>query len=82
MRPGDVSSGAAQLATATGGLDAAGRQAREHWNDANSLAFEQDEILPLMQSIKLALEATQLYGSAVRQAHHICDPEARNWLGD
>ena len=52
------------------------RETREHWNDTNSLAFEQEEILPLLHAVKLTIESTQLYGSVVRKAQHACDPDA------
>ncbi len=76
MRAGDVSSGSAQLAKAAERLEVAWQQTREHWNDTNSLAFEQEEILPLLHAVKLTIESTQLYGSVVRKAQHACDPDA------
>jgi len=81
MRAGNVSSGSAQLMKAAERLEIAWNQTREHWNDANSVAFEDDEFLPLLHAVKLAVESTQIYGSVVRQSIIAVDPEAREWLG-
>ncbi len=78
MRAGDVSSGAAQLAKAAERLEAAWLETREHWSDANSLAFEQTELMPLMHAVKLTIESTQLYGSVVRKAQNACNADARD----
>ncbi len=82
MRNGDVSGGSGQLQKAAQRLEAAWERTREHWRDENSRLFAEEELLPLMQAVKFAVESTQVYGSVVHQAKMACDSDCREFLSE
>ncbi len=72
---GSYTSSSAQLSDASDNLEMAWMKVKEDWNDGNSLHFEENHLLPILQEVKMSLQAIQNFTSVLSQADRACSPE-------
>ncbi len=68
-------SAAAQLADASDKLEISWARTQDDWNDGNSRNFEENHLKPVLQEIKIALQAIQNFSNVLIQAKRNCSPE-------
>lgn len=71
----NYSSGATQLNDAAENLEIAWHRVKEDWHDDNSLHFEENYLLPILQEIKIAVQSIQTFSNVLHQAERTCNPE-------
>jgi len=74
MKIADLGTGAGQLRDAIESLRQAWSDTREHWNDANSLNFEEHHLRPLASNLAAAFPAIDQLASILNQAGRECGP--------
>jgi hypothetical protein len=72
----NLGDGISQLTHAAANLNQRWTEARQHWSDSTSHAFEQDCINPIQAQMQLLLTAAQtLTATADKAARELSDPD-------
>lgn len=73
MQPGNIVAAAGRLQEAMEQLSIAWGSAREFWNDAQAVRFEEQQIRPVMECINIALPALSQMSQALQAAAVQCN---------
>ena len=81
MQPGNILAAAGRMQEAVEQLQIAWSTTKDHWNDAQALQFEEDQLRPIFERINTALPAMNQMAQALQQASIQCgEPGARTGL--